>query len=47
MDEGQARLALVALPVGLVVILSVQMVEMTIVEDVATAFRSARNKLDG
>ena len=47
LDKDQAGLALVALPVGLVFLLSVKVVEVTIVEDVAAAFLSARNKLDG
>ena len=47
LDKDKAALALVALPVGLVVLLSVQVVEVTTVEDVAPAFLSARNKLGG
>ena len=41
LDKGKVGLALVALPVGLVVLLSVQMVEVTIVEDVSAAFLSS------
>ena len=33
--------------VSLVILLSVQMVEVAIVEDVAATFLSARNKIDG
>ena len=47
MYKGQTRFALVALPIGPLVLLSDQVVEMTIVQDVAASFLSSREELDG
>ena len=47
MYKGQTRFALVALPIGPLVLLSDQVVEMTIVQDVAASFLSSREELHG
>ena len=47
MYKGQTRFAFVALPIGPLVPLSVQVVEMTIVEDFTASFLSSRDELDG
>ena len=45
--KGQKRFALVALPIGPLFPLSVQVIEMAIVKDVASFFLSSRDELDG
>ena len=45
--KGQTRFVLVALPIGPLVLLSDQVVEMTIVQDIAASFLSSREELDG
>ena len=47
MYKGQTRFAFVALPIGPLVPLSVQVVEMTTVQDVAASFLSSRDELNG
>ena len=46
MYKGQTKFALVALPIGPLVLLSDQVVEMTIVQDVAASFLSSREELE-
>ena len=45
--KGQTRFALVALPIGPLFPLSVQVVEMAIAQDVAASFLSSRDELNG
>ena len=47
MYKGQTRFALVALPIGALILLSDHVVEMTIAQDVAASFLSSREELDG
>ena len=45
--KGQTRFALVALPIGALILLSDHVVEMTIAQDVVASFLSSRDELNG